>query len=92
MFGLNIAYAAEDSIPLLDKIVTNILNPIVGLLLSISIIVFLFGIVEFLSSAENISKNEEGKKHMIWGLIGIFIIVSVNGIMKLICDTIGASC
>lgn len=95
MFWATIAYAQSaggKSIPLLDNLVKNVLNPVVGLMLSVAVIVFLYGIVEFLGSGENISKNEEGKRHMVWGIVGIFIMVAVNGIMRVICGTIGASC
>jgi uncharacterized membrane protein YidH (DUF202 family) len=69
---------------LLSKINTQILNPIIGLLIAIALVVFLYGVVEFIAGADNQEKRETGKKHMIWGIVGLFIMVAVFGLMNLL--------
>ena len=44
---------------------------------------------EFIQNADNSSKREDGYKHMIYGVIGLVIIFSVNGIIALITSTLG---
>ena len=89
LFQTSIAYAAgvEDTI---GKISSNIIQPIIGFLFALALVMFLWGIVQFISNAENEEKLSEGKEHMLWGIVGMFIMVSVFGIMNLICNTIGA--
>ncbi len=69
---------------LLEKINKEILNPFIGLLISIALLVFIYGVVEFIAGADNEDKRTQGKQHIIWGIIGLFIMVSVFGIMKII--------
>jgi uncharacterized membrane protein YidH (DUF202 family) len=69
---------------LIKKINAQILNPIIGLLIAIGLVVFLYGVLEFIMGADNLEKRETGKKHMIWGIIGLFIMVAVFGIMNLL--------
>lgn len=69
---------------LIKKINAQILNPIIGLLIAIAVVFFLYGVLEFITGADNEEKRETGKRHMIWGIIGLFIMVAVFGIMNLL--------
>ncbi len=69
---------------LLTKIINEILNPLYRVLLAIAIAVFIWGLVEFIWNADNENKKSVGKQHIIWGLIGLFIMLSVGGIIKII--------
>ena len=63
-------------------VVTNeILQPIVQLLFALATILFLWGVVEFLISRDNEEERDKGKRHMLWGAIGLVIMFSVNGIL-----------
>ncbi len=71
-------------------LVENILNPLMLLFFAIGLLVFVFGVVEFLYgiNAEN-EARERGKKHMLWGLVGMFIMMVAYSIVKLIIRTVG---
>lgn len=73
----------------IDKIKSQIINPLIGFLLAISFLYFLYGIYELISTGDS-KKMEEGKKHVIWGLVGLFIIVAVTGIMSLVAGTVSS--
>ncbi len=73
----------------LNKINQYILNPIILLAFSIAFIVFLWGIFEFINSETADSKREVGKSKILWGVVGMFIMFSAYGIIRLILDTIG---
>jgi len=74
---------------IIGKISDAIINPLIFLLFSLAIVVFLWGVVEFLITLDNEEGREIGKKHMIWGIIGMFIMFSVYGIIYLITSTFG---
>ena len=57
-------------------------------MISISVLVFVYGAVEFIAGADNDQKRSDGKRHLIWGVIGIFIMVSVFGILNVLVRTI----
>ncbi|MCX6714126.1 MAG: hypothetical protein NTV48_03425 [Candidatus Vogelbacteria bacterium] len=71
---------------LLNNIKAYILNPLVIFLFGLALILFLYGLVEFLWDVNG--KKDEGKQTMLWGIIGIAIMLSVYGIEELIINTI----
>lgn len=71
-------------------LVDNIINPLLLLLFAVGLLVFIFGVVEFLYglNAEN-DARERGKQHMLWGLVGMFIMVVALGVVYVIADVVG---
>lgn len=76
-------------IPLLNTFITEIISPIILLLVAVSLLVFLFGVLEMIAKSGSEEGRTTGRKHVIWGLIGLFIIISAFGIINLIKATIG---
>lgn len=73
------------------KVVTQIINPIILLLVATAFVVFLWGVFVFIAHAGEEAKREEGKKAVLWGLVGFVIIFGVYGIINLLVDTFGIS-
>lgn len=75
-----------------DQFVLNlanvILNPLIRLLFAVALVVFLWGIIEYIKGAGSPDSREQGTKHIIWGLVGLFIMVSVYGILTLFENTV----
>ena len=91
---INIAHAAP-AIPapakaFIGKISTEILNPIIAVLFVLATLYFFYGVAKYLWNPESEEDREGGRRSMIWGIVGMFIMVSVFSIMKLIINTIGA--
>lgn len=83
-----IAYAANVDV-LVRRINKFVLNPLIFFLFAAALAYFLYGLVEFISNAGNEDALNKGKQHMLWGIIGMFIMMSVFGIMQLIINTLG---
>ena len=79
----------------LDRLIFNvniyIIRPIIILLFVLAALLFFFGLAKFIlnTSGGNEEGKKEGKRHMLWGIIGIFIMVSVYGILKILTNTFG---
>lgn len=86
LFTVNVAYASVDSFIL--NLNRTIINPLILLLFALAVAFFLYGILEFLSNQEKEEKRTEGKRHMIWGIIGMTIMMGVFAIMNLILNTL----
>lgn len=54
------------------------------LLGSLAIMFFLFGVFQYILNSENEDGIARAKKYMMWGLLGLFIMVSAWGIIGLI--------
>ena len=82
----NTTYAAT-GIPLLDKIQENILNPVITLLFSAAVVWFLYGVFEFVRGQGSDEARKTGAQHILWGVIGMAIMISAYGIINIICGT-----
>ena len=61
-----------------DNIYAVIINPILGLATAIAFVLFLYGIVRFLiNRSTNPDETEKGKKHILWGGLALFMLLSI---------------
>jgi hypothetical protein len=81
-----LAFAAE--IEELTNVKKFVLNPIIALLFTLAIVYFMYGVVRFIYGYAEKGTMEEGKKHLLWGTVGLTIMVSVYGLMNLLTATI----
>lgn len=92
LFQTKIAYAAKTAITavkLIGNIKTEIINPIIAFFIVLSTVVFLWGVIEMITGAENEEKRTTGKRHIIYGLIGLFIMIASGGLISLLCVFFG---
>ncbi len=75
----------------LNKINEFILNPLIVLVFAIALLVFFIGIFQFIASETADSKREEGKRKILYGLLGMFIMFSAYGLIHLLLGTFGIS-
>ncbi|MBP9710866.1 MAG: hypothetical protein KBD50_01200 [Candidatus Pacebacteria bacterium] len=82
----------DDIKELRNLIVAELIDPILYLLFGLGLLVFVFGVAEFIYglSAQTEARSN-GKKHMLWGLVGMFIMMTAVSIVKLIAQTVGGS-
>jgi uncharacterized membrane protein YidH (DUF202 family) len=74
---------------LMSRLTTYVLNPLILLLFVLAAALFILGLVEFLAKTSNEEGRQIGKRHMVWGIVGMLIMVSVFGIMNLLITTFG---
>ncbi len=59
-----------------------ILGSIVPLISSLAMIMFLWGIAKFISNSGDAKTHQDGKMMMIWGVVGLFVMVSYIAIIR----------
>jgi hypothetical protein len=75
----------------LDDIIAwfiGLLDLAVPVLVAIAVIYFIFNVIKFVV-AKGGEDSKAAKDHMIWGLIGLFVILAFWGIIALISNTLG---
>lgn len=77
----------DDINSLIDKIDHVIVNPLIILLFSLAVVIFFVGVVQFIIQ-DSPEKRQQGSRHMLWGVIGIMVMLCVYGIMNFIVDMI----
>jgi|SRR3989338_1809215 len=86
LFSTKVAYASLDTF--LGKVNTQIINPIILFLFALAVAFFLFGVFQFIINLGNEEKKTEGKQHMLWGVVGIVIMMGVWGILNVLLRTL----
>ena len=71
----------------MQRIVTYIIDQVLLVIFALGFLLFVYGLVEFLWNLNSGKDTESGKQHMIWGIVGMVIMVSVYGILDLIDNT-----
>jgi|SRR3989338_6049726 len=72
---------------LVKKITENVFNPLVGLLLTLALIYFFVGLVKYIMSAGDEEAKGAGRSIMINGVIALFVMVSVWGLVNVLKNT-----
>ncbi len=74
-----------------DTFISNvdklIVNPLIIFLFALAVVYFLYGVFQFISNSESEEAKTKGKSHMIWGIIGIVIMMGVFTILNMIMRT-----
>ena len=74
---------------LIDNVfIAGIIKPLVPFLIGLGVVAFIYGVI-LLMFSEGGEKKEEGKEYMFWGIIGIFVMVSVWGLVAILINTFG---
>ena len=88
LFSATVAYAGG-----VDTFIANvnreIINPVILFLFALAVVYFLYGMLEFILNGANDEKKTTGRKHMLWGIVGIAIMMGVWFFLGLIVNTLG---
>lgn len=80
---------AEASVTtLMNSISKVIIDPLIILLFSLAMVYFVYGIARYLLSPDNEEVRKSSKSSMVWGIVGMLIMVSVYGILNIIVNTL----
>lgn len=63
----------------------------VPLAIAIGLLLFIWGLVLFLTKSGDETALEEGKRRMVWGIVTLFVIVSVWGLVALVGQITGVA-
>jgi len=85
--------SAQSLQPLANLIsaIARLVGALVPILITLALVVFFFGLVRYLWGAGGKGDHSKGKQLMIWGLISLFVMVSVWGIVRLAQDALGVN-
>ena len=73
---------------LIDSIEFLIINQLIGLLFAAGLVFFLWGLAQFIMNADSEEGRTKGKQHMVWGIVGMFIMVGAYAIINILSNTL----
>ncbi|MGM0629324.1 MAG: hypothetical protein ACQESA_02770 [Patescibacteria group bacterium] len=71
--------------------VLDLLDLLVLIILALALVFFLWGVAKFILNAGDPEEQSKGKQVMFWGLIGLFVMTAVWGLVAFIQDQLDIS-
>lgn len=67
----------------------TLVKSVVPLLFSLATAAFIWGIIQYFLNPDNEEKRKKGKSYMIWGIIALFVMISMWGLVGILTKTFG---
>lgn len=68
-------------------IIVNLLGMVVKVLMALAVVTFLYGLMRYVMDSGDDSKRSESQQYMLYGIIGLFVMVSMWGLVSLLTST-----
>lgn len=68
-------------------ILINLAQAIVPVLVGLALLFFFWGLAQWILNMSDSDKHEAGKQRMIWGLVALFFILSIGGLVTILQST-----
>ncbi len=69
----------------------GIISTLIPIVVALGILFFIWGLVQFIFASGDEAAKDEGKRKMIWGVVALFVIVSVWGLVALLNQLTGVN-
>jgi len=80
--------AATNFAGVVNKLIEQF-QPVTLFLVGLALVYFLYGVSQVILNSGDEAKLTEGKKTMLWGILALFIMVSIWGLAGIAADTFG---
>jgi FtsH-binding integral membrane protein len=64
-----------------------IAQSVIPLLFALATVGFMWGVIQMVINPEDAEKRKQGKQYMMWGLIGLFVMISIWGLVTIFTNT-----
>ena len=69
------------------KFVGDLIATLIPLIIGVAVLLFLYGVLKYVTAGGDPEKRTEARNTMIWGIIAIFVMVSVWGLVNVLTST-----
>jgi len=87
----NVVFAAggADDLFSLSTLLLKLLSSVLPVLFGLALIYFIWGVVKFFLSQDNEQARTTARQHVFYGIIAMFVMVSVWGLVNVLVETFG---
>lgn len=72
----------------IQKLISVIVTPLLTLVFAVAFIVFAWGVFQYLIAQNDPGERAIGTQHILWGVVGMAIMVSAYGIINFVIQTL----
>ncbi|KKT20851.1 MAG: hypothetical protein UW04_C0019G0010 [Parcubacteria group bacterium GW2011_GWB1_43_8] len=87
LMAMPFAAGAVENADDIFSLVENILGKLAPMLIAVAVIILLVAIVNYIRAGEDEEKRGKAKSLMIFGIIGLFVMVSIWGLVAILSGT-----
>ncbi len=69
--------------------IISLLDIVIYLIIALAVIVFFYGIVLYIAKSDSESERKKGVQYILFGIIGLFVMISVWGLVYILTSTFG---
>ncbi len=73
----------------IGNVVEFIIQPLIVLIVTAGVAYFIWVTASFIWNSEKADERKKGTQHLLWGIIGIVIMVAVIGILRVVLNSFG---
>lgn len=82
-------FNSTDMTTLVTSIRVLITGRLIPLMLLLALIYTMYAVIEFIRENEDSKARDEKKQKIFWGLVGIFVIISIWSLVAIVANTFG---
>jgi len=82
-----VSYAQATLRSIVTDNVLPLFTALIGLIMTLSVLAFILGVARFMYTSGDDKSRAEGKKMMLWGIIALFLMVALWGVVALVKTT-----
>ncbi len=71
--------------------VQDIINILIPFLIGLGVFLIIYGVFTYIAHAEDEERRKEGRTFILWGILFVFIMISVWGILSILVNSFGTS-
>lgn len=86
-----VAFAQSGNLQGVLRIVQDLINLVIPLLIAAALIAFFWGLVKYIWSSGDEHAESSGRQIMIAGIVGLFLMVAIWGIIGILTNTFGVN-
>ena len=72
-------------------ILVSLSKAVVYLLVALAVAYFMWGLIGYIRSSGDVSSREDSRKYMLYGILGLFVMVGMWGLVEILTNTFGFS-
>lgn len=91
MKDLLAATAGNGAHSLILKITEKIVNPLIVVMFTFALVGFLWGVRTYITKSDDHEARQQGSGHILWGIIGMFLMIAAFSIVHIVLNTFGLS-
>jgi succinate dehydrogenase/fumarate reductase cytochrome b subunit len=80
--------SAPNNFKELIDIFTSIISATIPVIIALALLYFFWGLARFILNTGGGKEKEEAKNTMVWGIIGLFVMLSIWGIVRVLQGTL----